>query len=73
MRLRYLPSVLIVLFSILVTFVPSVSAGPKYKVLHAFGKGQDGAGTWGSLLLDSKGNLYGTSGGGGLYGYGTVF
>ena len=55
------------------TVVPAALAAPKYKVLHAFGNGQDGAGTWGSLLLDGKGNLYGTTGGGGLYGYGTVF
>jgi uncharacterized repeat protein (TIGR03803 family) len=48
-------------------------AAPKYKALHAFGNGQDGAGTWGSLLRDSQGNLYGTTGGGGLYGYGTAF
>ena len=48
-------------------------AGPKFKVLHGFGSGQDGAGLWGSLARDSAGNLYGTTSGGGAYGYGTVF
>jgi uncharacterized repeat protein (TIGR03803 family) len=51
----------------------SASGAPGYKVLHAFGKGQDGAGTWGSLLLDKRGNLYGATSGGGVYGYGTAF
>ena len=73
MRLRYLLSVLIALLTIPLAFESSAAAAPKYKVLHAFGRGQDGAGTWGSLLLDKNGNLYGTTGGGGLYGYGTAF
>jgi uncharacterized repeat protein (TIGR03803 family) len=42
-------------------------------VLHAFGKGKDGAGLWGSLTLDKKGNLYGTTSGGGAHNFGTVF
>jgi uncharacterized repeat protein (TIGR03803 family) len=55
----------------------SVTTGGKEKVLHSFGKGNDGyiplAG-----LLDVKGTLYGTTSGGGKYhggssGYGTVF
>lgn len=57
----------------LLTSTPSAWAAPKYKILHAFGNGQDGAGAYGSLLLDKKGNLYGTTSGGGLYSYGTVF
>lgn len=52
---------------------PSVWAAPTYKVVHAFGLGQDGAGTWGSLILDNSGSLYGTTSGGGLFAYGTVF
>jgi len=48
-------------------------AAPKYKVLHAFGMGKDGGGLWASLALDAKGNLYGTTSGGGAYGDGTVF
>jgi uncharacterized repeat protein (TIGR03803 family) len=48
-------------------------AGDKFKVLHAFGKGSDGASPFDSVALDAKGNLYGTTRGGGAYGYGTVF
>ena len=33
----------------------------------------DGSGPQGALLLDKKGNLYGTTASGGAYGYGTVF
>ncbi len=51
----------------------NATAAPKYKVLHAFGQGQDGAGLWASLVLDSKSNLYGMSEGGGTTGYGTAF
>jgi uncharacterized repeat protein (TIGR03803 family) len=42
-------------------------------VLHSFGAGSDGASPSSSLAIDSAGTLYGTSSGGGLYGYGTVF
>jgi uncharacterized repeat protein (TIGR03803 family) len=42
-------------------------------VLHAFGAGKDGAGLWSSVVFDKTGNLYGTTSGGGAYGYGTVF
>ena len=51
----------------------SALASPKYKVLHAFGSGNDGAGLWGSLVLDKKGNAYGTTSGGGTHGQGIVF
>ena len=40
------------------------------KVLHNF---KGGYGSYGSLVFDSSGNLYGTTGGGGTYNYGTVF
>ncbi len=42
-------------------------------ILHAFGGGTDGAGPNGSLIMDSIGNLYGTTGQGGSNGAGTVF
>jgi uncharacterized repeat protein (TIGR03803 family) len=51
----------------------TASAAPKYKVLHAFGAGNDGATVWGGLVRDSKGHLYGTTAGGGAYTYGSVF
>jgi uncharacterized repeat protein (TIGR03803 family) len=37
------------------------------------GRGKDGKGPTGVLIEDVKGNLYGTTGGGGRYGAGTVF
>ena len=52
---------------------PTASAAPHYKVLHAFGAGNDGATVWGGLVRDSKGHLYGTTAGGGAYTYGSVF
>src|SRR5215831_7251098 len=44
-----------------------------FRVLHAFGSGEDGAGVWDSVALDAGGAIYGTTSGGGNYGYGTVF
>jgi uncharacterized repeat protein (TIGR03803 family) len=52
---------------------PHLWAGPKYKVLHAFGKAKDGGGLFASVAFDPKGNLYGTTSGGGQYSSGTVF
>jgi len=51
----------------------SCLAAPKYQVLHAFGGEGDGGGLWASVAMDKKGNLYGTTSGGGAYGYGSVF
>jgi len=42
-------------------------------VLHSFSNGADGATPTGSLVLDSAGNLYGTTQGAGTAGFGTVF
>lgn len=42
-------------------------------VLHSFTSGADGASPAGGLVLDSEGNLYGTTLFGGAYGSGTVF
>jgi uncharacterized repeat protein (TIGR03803 family) len=47
--------------------------GASEKVLYVFQGVPDGSGSTSSLIFDSAGNLYGTTAGGGTYGYGTVF
>ncbi len=42
-------------------------------VLHRFTGGSDGSTPLGNVVLDSKGNIYGTTSVGGAYGYGIVF
>jgi uncharacterized repeat protein (TIGR03803 family) len=42
-------------------------------VLLSFTGTADGSNPEGSLIMDAQGNLYGTTDGGGAYGYGTVF
>jgi hypothetical protein len=59
-----------ILFLIL---TPIALAAPKFRVLHNFGAGNDGAGVWSTLIFDKKGNLYGATGDGGIYGDGAVF
>jgi len=48
-------------------------AGQKEKVLYSFQGGTDGWAPLGGLVRDKKGNLYGTTAGGGAYSYGTIF
>jgi uncharacterized repeat protein (TIGR03803 family) len=50
-----------------------VDSRRKETVLYSFTGGVDGGGPNGDLVLDTKGNLYGTTGGGGANGAGTVF
>jgi len=45
----------------------------QFTTLHAFGHGKDGAGPYGGVILDSQGNLYGTTALGGKDADGTVF
>jgi uncharacterized repeat protein (TIGR03803 family) len=42
-------------------------------LLYSFNGGSDGANPYSSVVFDQAGNLYGTTGSGGNYGYGTVF
>ena len=42
-------------------------------ILYSFGAGTDGSDPLGGVSFDTAGNLYGTTSGGGQYGYGTVF
>jgi uncharacterized repeat protein (TIGR03803 family) len=51
-----------------------VTAEGTYRILHNFvGYPSDGSSPYASLTLDSQGNLYGTTLGGGTYGWGAVF
>jgi uncharacterized repeat protein (TIGR03803 family) len=50
-----------------------LSPSGKETVLHTFGLGIDGRFPQGGLIADSSGILYGTTLGGGSYGWGTVF
>jgi uncharacterized repeat protein (TIGR03803 family) len=55
-------------------FSPNGSGGWKETVLYSFTGGADGSVPYFSyVLFDSEGNLYGTTYGGGSYGYGVVF
>lgn len=50
------------------------SGGPwTYKVIHDFGKSGDGFHPTGDLILDSAGNMYGTTQAGGTQGSGMIF
>jgi uncharacterized repeat protein (TIGR03803 family) len=48
-------------------------SGWSESVLYSFGGGSDGANPYSGLLFDARGNLYGTTYGGGAYSVGTVF
>jgi len=50
-----------------------VRSSGKETVLYSFKGSPDGAGPWGTLIQDAKGNMYGTTSQGGAYGLGTVF
>lgn len=48
--------------------------GWKETILYSFtSTPPDGSGVWSGVVLDKAGNLYGTSAGGGAYGYGMVY
>jgi len=49
------------------------AGGWTYSTLHDFSCATDGCGPWGGVTIDSAGNIYGTAGGGGAHGWGTVW
>jgi uncharacterized repeat protein (TIGR03803 family) len=53
--------------------VYKVNTSGNATVLHNFTGGADGGNPYGGVILDSKGNLYGTASGGGAAGDGVVF
>ena len=52
---------------------PVSTGGWSYKQVHVFGQGTDGYHPTGDLILDSAGNIYGTTQAGGAQGSGMVF
>jgi uncharacterized repeat protein (TIGR03803 family) len=53
--------------------VYKVDTSGHLKLLHNFTNGADGGNPYGGVILDSKGNMYGTASGGGAAGAGVVF
>jgi len=54
--------------------VYEIAADGKEKILHSFCSGDCSDGAYpNALIMDAKGNLYGTTYGGGVHGDGTVF
>ena len=73
---RFLPGAAAKVFAaaVILTLAPGMWAGSKYRVLHSFSGGpKDGGGVFGGVGLDKRGSVYGTTTGGGAYGYGTLF
>ncbi len=60
------------IFFLVVTVLPPAAPAQSYTLLHEFG-GPDGKNPVGTLVMDAAGNLYGTTSGGGINEYGTVF
>ncbi len=62
---------------VLIFFSLSILSRPAqaqtFTVLHEFTGGEDGGNPLGGVILDSSGNLYGTTLVGGAFGYGTLF
>jgi len=72
-RQRTVRRVLLLAFcSLLVLAVARSAQARIFKVLHTF-NGTNGSFPMGSLVMDSAGNLYGTTQEGGVYGYGVIY
>jgi uncharacterized repeat protein (TIGR03803 family) len=61
------------LIALILSFAATAQGQNQFQVLHAFTGGSDGGGVWDSPAFDNKGNLYGTTSGGGTHNGGTVF
>jgi uncharacterized repeat protein (TIGR03803 family) len=59
--------------TLIFALVPGALAEGKFKTLHKFTGGKDGANSYANLISDAEGNLYGTTAYGGAYADGTVF
>ena len=57
---------------ILTPFLSTANAASTERILFSF-NGTNGSGPNSSVIFDKAGNLYGTTSGGGAYGYGTVY
>ena len=57
----------------LAAFATQSAQAQTFKVLYSFKGKSDGSGPGGGVVLDTKGNLYGTTGGGGADNLGAVF
>jgi len=58
---------------VLVFLTPAHLAAQQYQVLYSFPGTPDGGGAYAGVAFDKKGDLYGTTSGGGAYQYGTVY
>src|SRR6478672_7689587 len=72
-RLVYLMSGLLAVFAVSAVLAPSARAASSTQVIYSFAGDEDGEYTDSDLVMDSAGNLYGTSVLGGDFGGGTVF
>src|ERR1700719_1708932 len=52
---------------------PASGGGWTFSIIHSFGLAGDGGDPYGPISIDGSGNLYGTTSGGGFFGYGIVF
>jgi uncharacterized repeat protein (TIGR03803 family) len=62
-----------VVFAITLALGSVAWGGSTHKVLYSFTGGYDGGGVFAGVAIDAKGNLYGTTRGGGAHSEGTVF
>lgn len=67
------PSLALAMAFVLTVVAANWATAQTYSVVHTFSGSPDGGGSVAGVIADAKGNLYGTTLGGGTYGLGTVF